>query len=242
MAYFSLGNIVDAGIFDEDRYVSAWGQILDGLSHLHAKGVAHRDLKPENFLIKMDRLFTVVIADFGMAKVATDTALLRTFCGSLKYAAPEVFPGLSPGHDLQVDIWLLGVIIFEWIYGIPDYPDVPRPEKKEEEVSPRKWYAWVDRWAELLLNKLNDQESDQVIRILVHMIETDVRKRWSANRCLGQGFKSGLFKRRVADGLVACASDEDDLDLPAEEGGDGTKTPIAALSPTSEPSAFVSST
>lgn len=40
MAYYPLGNIVDAGIVDEDRYVSALGQILDGLSHLHAKGVA----------------------------------------------------------------------------------------------------------------------------------------------------------------------------------------------------------
>lgn len=241
MAYFSLGNIVDADIFDEDRYVSAWGQILDGLSHLHAKGVAHRDLKPENFLIKMDPLFTAVIADFGMAKIATDTALLQTFCGSLKYAAPEVFPGLSSGHDLQVDIWSLGIIVFEWIYGIPDYPDVPKPKKKNEEVLPRKWYAWIDRWTELLFNKLDDQESDQIIRILVHMIEIDVGKRWSANRCLGQGFKSGLFKRRVADGLVACVGDEDDLDLPAEEVDDGTKTPTMALPPISEPSTSMSS-
>ena len=219
MAYFSIGNIVDAGIFDEDRYVSAWGQILDGLSHLHAKGVAHRDLKPKNFLIRMDWLFTVVIADFGMAKIVTDTALLQTFCGSLMYAAPEVFPGLSPGHDLQVDIWSLGVIVFEWIYGIPDYPDVPRQEKKNEQVSPRKWYAWVNKWAKLLLNKLDDQESDKIIQILVHMIEIDVGKRWSAHRCLAQGFKSGLFKRRVVDGLVSCTNDEDDPDpdLPAEE-------------------------
>jgi len=40
-----------------------------------------------------------------------------------------------------------------------------------------------------------------------------------------------VFKRRVADGLVACASDPDDLDLPADEGDDGTKTLTAVSSP-----------
>lgn len=63
------------------------------------------------------------------------------------------------------------------------------------------------------------------------MLEITVRKRWPAKKCLAQGFKVGLFKRRVADGFVVCASDPDDLDLPTEEGDDGTKTPTAALSP-----------
>ena len=177
MAYYPLGNIVDVGIVDDDRYVSALGQILDGLSHLHAKGVAHRDLKPENFLIEMDPLFKIVIADFGLAKIASDNALLKTYCGSLKYAAPEVFPGLSSGHGPPVDVWSLGIIVFKWIYGIPNPPDVPKPKKKNEEVSAQKLYDWIDAWAERLLNKLEDQENDQVIQILVRMIQVKVRSR-----------------------------------------------------------------
>lgn len=59
MAYCALRNIVDANISSEDKYVSAWGQILDGLSHLHVKGVVHRDLKPENFLVKTDPFYKV---------------------------------------------------------------------------------------------------------------------------------------------------------------------------------------
>lgn len=224
MAYYPLGKIGNAGNIDEDRYVSALGQILDGLSHLHAKGVAHRDLKPENILIEMDPLFKVVVADFGMAKVVTDTVLLQTFCGSLKYAAPEVFPSHSSGHGPLVDIWSLGIIVFEWIYGIPDPPDTPKPKKKNKEISVQTYRDWIDIWAKLLLNKLEDQENDMVIHILVNMIEIKIRKRWSASRCLMQGFKNGLFKRRMADGLVVCASDAHDLDLSAEEGDDGTAT------------------
>ena len=57
------------------------------------------------------------------------------------------------------------------------------------------------------------------------MLKINIRKRWPAKKCLAQGFKVGLFKRRVADGLVVCASDLDDLDLPTEEGDDGASTP-----------------
>ena len=112
---------------------------------------------------------------------------------------------------------------------------------KTGEVSAQKLYDWVGTWAKLLLNKLDEQENDLVIHILVHMIEIKVRKRWPASRCLAQGFKSGLFKRRMNDGLVVCASDPEDLDLPAEEGDNGTKTPTAVSPPGSEPSRFTAS-
>ncbi|KAF3768554.1 hypothetical protein M406DRAFT_32554, partial [Cryphonectria parasitica EP155] len=73
--------------------------------------MAHRDLKSENFLVEMKPLFKVVIADFGIAKVATNSTSLQTFCGSLKYAASEVFSGYSSGYGIHVDIWSLGIII-----------------------------------------------------------------------------------------------------------------------------------
>lgn len=40
MEYYPNGNMVDALILDDGRRISATGQILDGLSHLHAKGLA----------------------------------------------------------------------------------------------------------------------------------------------------------------------------------------------------------
>jgi len=230
MDYYPLGNITDDSTAD-DEYVTAWGQILDGLKHLHAKGVVHRDLKPENILVERDPLFKVIIADFGMAKVATDTALLRTFCGTLKYAAPEVFPGLSLGYGPLADIFSLGLMVYEWIYGLPNLPNAPAPRKKNEKVSSEQWYTWLKKWVRLLLDKLEDAEDHPTIQILFGMVETKVTSRWSATKCLAQGFKSGLFKRRLADGLIGCASDRDDFDLPTGEGEDlGTKTPTAAPS------------
>lgn len=82
MAYCPDGNIADADFMNDSSYISALGQTLDGLSHLHAKGVVHRDLKPENLLVQKEPHFRIVIADFGMSKVATDTTLLTSFCES----------------------------------------------------------------------------------------------------------------------------------------------------------------
>lgn len=87
MDYYPAGNITDSNIFNEELYISAMGQILDGLSHLHAKEIAHRDLKSENFLVEMRPFFKVVITDFGFAKVAPNATWLKTFCGTLKYLA-----------------------------------------------------------------------------------------------------------------------------------------------------------
>lgn len=230
MVYYPDGNIVDAGVINDESYVSALGQILDGLSHLHEKGVVHRDLKPENFLVEK-KPFKIIITDFGLAKVVNNTTLLTTFCGTLKYLAPEVFPGLSDGHGPPVDVWSLGVIVLEWIYGVPAAPAVPAPKRKGTEVPPQKWYEWVQTWSKKLLRKLNDEDDGQVIEILFGMMEVEVMKRWRAKQCLAQGFKNGLFKRRVADGLVVCSRDPDELALPADGDDDGTKTPIAVPSP-----------
>jgi len=230
MRYYEHGNIVEAGVA-YDQYVSAIGQVLDGLEHLHIKGIAHRDLKPENFLVEKHPLFKVVISDFGLSKVVTDTTLLRTFCGTLKYLAPEVFPGSNNGYGPSIDVWALGVIGFEWLYGVPDLPTIPMPRRKETEVKPDHWHHWIDAWADLLLSKLDDQDSDSTVEILLGMIETRPKRRWPADRCLQKGFENGLFRRRAADGLVVNARDPIEAASEAVEEDEQARTPTATLPP-----------
>jgi len=68
-------------------------QILDALAHLHGKGTTHRDIKPDNILIHNLEPFSIKLTDFGLSKnVNENETILRTFCGTLLYCAPEVFP------------------------------------------------------------------------------------------------------------------------------------------------------
>ena len=226
MDYYEHGNIAEAGVA-YDQYVTAFGQILDGLGHLHEKGIAHRDLKPENFLVEKYPFFKIIITDFGLSKAAIDTTVLKTFCGTLKYLAPEVFPGISRGYDCSIDVWATGVIFFEWLYGIPQPPTAPEARNQNEKV----WYTWVDTWCRGLLNKLRNEEDDAAVEILLRMLEIKPKRRWSADRCLDRGFENGLFRRRAADDLVVGARDHDEAALQTEEGGDGAKTPTVASPP-----------
>lgn len=91
------------------------------LSHIHSQGVAYRDLKPENIMLSSNGYIKVI--DFGLAKrvpftkvVANEKTLCHktyTLCGTPEYLAPEVICNL--GYDRGVDIWSLGVLLYEMI-------------------------------------------------------------------------------------------------------------------------------
>lgn len=101
-------------------------QLLAGVTHCHARGVAHLDLKLENVLLSSDDAIKII--DFGLSHqyAPTSTATpqadwdrsvpLRAVCGSKSYAAPEVLAGT--GYDgFEADVWSLGVCAFALLSG-----------------------------------------------------------------------------------------------------------------------------
>ena len=182
MPFYPLGSLVDRTDVTEQQAVSAFRQILLGLRHLHERKIVHRDLKPANLLVAEP--FTVIIADFGLSKDATDH-LLTTFCGTYLYAAPEVYLGNSGGYGPLVDIWSTGVIMLELMYDRP-----PEPSMKGITLP-----AWNKRWSKKLVEAVNDWDADEdkVIGLLVHMVTIKAEQRLSAYDCLERGCDSGLF-------------------------------------------------
>lgn len=57
--------VSSTGRFREEVARAYFLQLLEGLNHIHEKGLAHRDLKPENILFSDQ--FILKIADFGFA-------------------------------------------------------------------------------------------------------------------------------------------------------------------------------
>jgi serine/threonine protein kinase len=93
------------------------GEIVLAFEYLHDKLIAYRDLKPENILI--DSAGFMKVTDFGFAKVVEDRTW--TLCGTPEYLAPEIIQ--SKGHNMGVDWWAVGILIFEMLAGYPPYYD-----------------------------------------------------------------------------------------------------------------------
>ncbi|KAI9702026.1 MAG: hypothetical protein M1836_001370 [Candelina mexicana] len=71
-------------------------QVLHALVYLHKQKITHRDIKPDNILVSSETPLHVKLSDFGLSKVIEDPqTFLKTFCGTLLYCAPEVFPGYN---------------------------------------------------------------------------------------------------------------------------------------------------
>lgn len=88
------------------------------IEHLHARQVVYRDLKPEN--VVLDDGSHAMLTDFGLSKESVqglDGA--KSFCGSVAYLAPEVLA--RDGHGTPLDIYGLGVLLFEMISGRPPF-------------------------------------------------------------------------------------------------------------------------
>src|SRR5262249_44720956 len=91
--------------------------------HAHERGVVHRDIKPSNVLFAADG--TAKLADFGLAKLLDDgsTAGTRTnaMLGTDRYMAPEQAAGQARDAKPAMDVWGLGVVLYECLTGRPAF-------------------------------------------------------------------------------------------------------------------------
>ena len=75
--------------------------------------IVHRDIKPENVLLAEN--MRAKLTDFGWSNYMQGDIKRTTVCGTPIYLAPEMIN--NTGHDEKVDIWCIGVLLFELMTG-----------------------------------------------------------------------------------------------------------------------------
>ena len=133
----TLEDRIKQGPIPIDDVLDIARQMVDALAAAHEQGIVHRDLKPANVKVRADG--TVKVLDFGLAKALAAGAGVDQLCssptittepfavprggvtamgmilGTAAYMAPEQAAGRTVDH--RVDIWALGVVVFEMLTG-----------------------------------------------------------------------------------------------------------------------------
>ncbi|KAK5639672.1 hypothetical protein RI129_012164 [Pyrocoelia pectoralis] len=91
-------------------------QLALALKFLRSHNICHMDLKPQNLLITSKPNLQLKVADFGLSQIISshNTSELR-YAGSVLYMAPEKL--LHQPFDARIDLWSVGVIMFECLFG-----------------------------------------------------------------------------------------------------------------------------
>ena len=119
MEYISKGNIY--GLIPQDKkkrlstqiVASLMKDVISAVYFLHNMDppIIHRDIKPENVLLAEGMV--AKLTDFGWSNYMQEDVKRTTVCGTPIYLAPEIIN--EKGHDERVDIWCIGVLLFELI-------------------------------------------------------------------------------------------------------------------------------
>lgn len=161
---YQLMKARDHKSFDGKHVKSILYQILSGLDHIHAHHFFHRDIKPENILVSTSApndstfsrysnlvtppstppVYTVKIADFGLARETHSKQPYTTYVSTRWYRAPEVL--LRAGeYSAPVDMWAMGAMAVEIATLKPLFPGGNEVDQVwrvcEIMGSPGNWYS-----------------------------------------------------------------------------------------------------
>ena len=174
MEYLAQGNIFSivqrTHVVTLQEIASIMKDVISAVYYLHhmKPKILHRDIKPENVLLDEGNI--AKLTDFGWSNYMEGDIKRNTLCGTPVYLAPEIIN--KTGHDEHVDIWCIGVLLFELIVGRPPFNGQTDQAVRYNIVRLKiNWPKNMDRDAMDLISKIlkyNPQERLSLRQMLLH--------------------------------------------------------------------------
>ncbi|CAI0461423.1 unnamed protein product [Linum tenue] len=116
--FMARGSIYDFlhkqnGVFKLPSLIKVAIDVSKGMNYLHQNSIIHRDLKTANLL--MDENEVVKVADFGVARVQTQSGVMTAETGTYRWMAPEVIE--HKPYDHKADVFSFGIVLWELLTG-----------------------------------------------------------------------------------------------------------------------------
>eukprot|EP00930_Biecheleria_cincta_P026660 TRINITY_DN18758_c0_g1_i1.p1 TRINITY_DN18758_c0_g1~~TRINITY_DN18758_c0_g1_i1.p1 ORF type:complete len:672 (-),score=111.72 TRINITY_DN18758_c0_g1_i1:86-2101(-) len=191
-----------------------FGQIVEGVSYIHGKGCIHRDLKPDNILLGAGNC--PKLCDFGWCADLAEEGPRLTLCGTLAYMAPEVL--LNEGHGLPVDLWALGVLLYELLSGHTPFcvgngsPDVFKHNVEKAEYPFPPWFT------------------NEVCHLVHVLLQRQPSHRWPTQQVLGHAWLERHFSLVKRSGTVPSLEPAEGAVLQPESSA-GSQAALAGVLP-----------
>jgi serine/threonine protein kinase/tetratricopeptide (TPR) repeat protein len=156
-------------------------QLASVMKAAHERGIVHRDLKPDNLFLVEDPMVEggerIKVLDFGLAKLAADTATVLTAQGMVfgtpGYMAPEQCRD-SGKVDERVDLYAIGCIMYRCLCGNPPFVgaalDVLRAHMNTPPVPPRRHDSTLPEAINTLILRLLEKSPDRRIRSCTELL------------------------------------------------------------------------
>ncbi|XP_078338977.1 serine/threonine-protein kinase Chk2-like [Crassostrea virginica] len=138
--------------------------------YLHDEGITHRDLKPENILLSTEDNETLIkVTDFGLSKFVDAGTMMKTFCGTPSYLAPEILLTVGMGsYTKAIDCWSLGVILYICLVGCPPFSDERKDMALNKQIIGGHYSFPSEYWKDI---------SEDAIDVVKKLLTVDPKKR-----------------------------------------------------------------
>ncbi|GFN76867.1 calcium/calmodulin-dependent protein kinase type 1 [Plakobranchus ocellatus] len=169
--------IISIDKYSEDTAKMLFYQMAVAIKYLHDQGITHRDLKPENILLATDELETLIkVTDFGLSKFVDAGSMMKTFCGTPSYLAPEILLTAGSGaYTKAIDCWSLGVILFIMLSGYPPFSDERKDMDLPKQIMGGHYSFPKQYWGDV---------SETAIDLMKKMMVVDPKKRLTFDEVL----------------------------------------------------------
>uniref|UniRef100_A0A8C1RK33 Mitogen-activated protein kinase kinase kinase 4 n=1 Tax=Cyprinus carpio TaxID=7962 RepID=A0A8C1RK33_CYPCA len=160
-------------------------QITTAINVLHEHGIVHRDIKGANIFLTSSGL--IKLGDFGCSVKLKNNAQtmpgeVNSTLGTAAYMAPEVITrAKGEGHGRAADIWSLGCVLIEMVTG-------KRPWHEYEHNFQIMYKVGMGHKPPIP-EKLSTEGKD----FLVHCLESEPKRRWTASALLDHTFVKLIF-------------------------------------------------